>query len=73
MDLYTLSDSSRESAIAYMKEDLAQFPFTDNDYEKCIDLVGGRLTDLQQLITKIKTGRDLQGTVDLDSYERLLR
>ena len=56
-----------------MKEDLAQFPFTDKEYEKCIDLVGGRLTDLQQLIKKLKTGRNLQGTVDLDSYKRLLR
>jgi hypothetical protein len=65
LDLYTLSDASRESAIAYMKEDLSEFPFTDKDYEKCIDLVGGRLTDLQQLITKLKTGRDIQGMMGL--------
>ena len=61
LDLYTLSDSNRENAKIFLKEDLSELSLKDADYEKCIEVVGGRLTDLQQLITKLKTGRSLDG------------
>jgi len=60
LDLFTLSDSSRENAISFIKEDLGDV-LTLKEYEKCIDVVGGRLTDLQQLVTRLKSGRSVKG------------
>jgi hypothetical protein len=63
LDLYTLSDSSRENAISFIKEDLGDI-LSLEEYEKCVDVVGGRLTDLQQLVTRLKSGLSLQECLD---------
>ncbi|KAI8820540.1 RNA12 protein-domain-containing protein [Fimicolochytrium jonesii] len=66
IELYALSDATPENALALVKKRLEE-PVDDNQLREFVNGLGGRLTDLEMLIQKIRAGM----TID-DAYKEIV-
>ena len=57
LDLFSLNDANQESAIKYLCTNLSSNQLPKHVLQSCIEAVGGRLTDLESLVQKIRAGR----------------
>ncbi|KAJ3334144.1 mitochondrial escape protein 2 [Blyttiomyces sp. JEL0837] len=59
VETVVLTDASSESAMAYVRRRLGLVVTTPELLQKCVDAIGGRLTDLELLVQKIQaTAKD---------------
>ena len=61
--MFNLSDASPESALAYVQKRLVNNHLKNEELKPCLDMLGGRLYDLEMLIQKIHAGRHPQGNI----------
>ena len=63
IDLYTLADASPASAVSYVRASLMDIKIAEKELLECVEKVGGRPTDLELLVQKLKTGRPPHGNL----------
>ena len=61
LELYSLSDASPEAAMAFVRRRMGSVGDQEEDLEKVVEAIGGRLTDLELMIQKMRAGLSCNG------------
>lgn len=60
VEMIALSDASPESSLSVVQRRLGE-SISEDELRTCVEGLGGRLTDLELLISKIRAGMSPQG------------
>ncbi|KAJ3032906.1 mitochondrial escape protein 2, partial [Rhizophlyctis rosea] len=61
LELYSLSDATPEAAMAFVRRRMGSVGDQEEDLEKVVEAIGGRLTDLELMIQKMRAGLSCNG------------